>query len=114
MLDQRVTLFEEKFDRVEASLARFERAVSEIALTNAKQADLHNVEIRVTELSLTGARQADLVKLQLDVAEMKGRISGLDARIAALPTTWTLHGVVFTTWALGSGILIFAMNFLKR
>ncbi len=66
--------------------------------------------------------------LQADVVEIKnrqtlidgrftgieGRLTGLDDRIAALPTTWTMLAIVFTTWGLGSGILIFAMNVLKR
>jgi len=45
---------------------------------------------------------------------MTSRLGGVEFHIAALPTTWTILGIVFTTWAVGSGILIFAMNFLHR
>jgi archaellum component FlaC len=45
---------------------------------------------------------------------LEGYLKGIDARIASLPTVWTMLGIVFTTWALGSGILIFAMNVLKK
>ena len=68
-------------------------------------------------------------KVQLDVVEIKnsaanlidGRLTGIDGclsgisdRFASLPTVWTMLGIVFTTWALGSGILIFAMNYLRK
>lgn len=59
-----------------------------------------------------------LVEVFADVkgrlAKMDGELSGIGHRFAALPSTWTMLAIVFTTWALGSGILIFAMNFLKR
>ena len=47
------------------------------------------------------------------ITGLEGRIAGLDAKISALPSTWTILGIVFTTWAPGSGILIFAMNFVR-
>ena len=82
---------------------------------------LVELQPKITETLLTGAKQADIHKLQLDVAEMKGRItgvegriSGLDSRIGALPTTWTMLAIVFTTWAIGSGILLFAINVLRK
>lgn len=94
MLEQRVGDLEEKVDRIEAILTRLEPKITEIALTCAKQQDLQ--------------------KTVADLAELKGRFGGVEARFASLPTTWTMLGIVFTTWALGSGILIFAMNYLKK
>jgi len=75
---------------------------------------MERLEPKITEILLTGAKQEDLRKIQLELAEVKGRFSGLEARIGALPSTWTLLGIVFTTWALGSGILIFALNVLRH
>ena len=37
-------------------------------------------------------------------AELEGKVGGLEGRLAALPTTWTILGIVFSTWAIGSGI----------
>ncbi len=115
MLEARVGKLEEKVDRIEAILTRLEPKIMEILQIGAKQsADLQKVQIDVVEIKSTSAKQIDLNKLQADMAELKGRFSGFDARFSALPTTWTMLGIVFTTWALGSGILIFAMNYLKR
>jgi hypothetical protein len=75
---------------------------------------MERLERKITEILLTGAKQEDLRKVQLELAEVKGRFSGLEARIGVLPSTWTPLGIVFTTWALGSGILIFALNVLRH
>jgi hypothetical protein len=72
------------------------------------------IEAKITEMLVSGAKQADVLKVQLEIAELKGRFSGLEARLGALPSTTTLLAIVFTTWALGSGILIFALNVLRR
>jgi hypothetical protein len=65
--------------------------------------------------------KASLKSIELSVAEMKGRLtgiegrlSGIDARFSSLPTTWTILTITFTTWAIGSGILIFALNVLRK
>src|SRR6476660_145597 len=78
---------------------------------------LERLETKITEILLTGAKQVDLHKAQVDVAELKGRfiglegkLGGLEGRFAALPTTWTILGLVFTTWALGPGLLIFTLT----
>lgn len=54
-----------------------------------------------------------LTDIQIKLGSIEGRIASLENRIGALPTTWTILSIVFTTWALGSGILIFAMNFIR-
>jgi hypothetical protein len=64
MVEQRVSALEEKFGRIESVLQRLEPAIREIALTTAKQVDLH--------------------KLQLDVAELKGRMTGLEGKIVGV------------------------------
>lgn len=58
--------------------------------------------------------RSSLKSIELSLAEMKGRMAGIDSRFASLPTTWTILTITFTTWAVGSGILIFALNVLKR
>jgi hypothetical protein len=122
MLEQRVGKLEEKVDRIEAILTRLEPKIMEILHTGAKQS------ADIVELKTSGAKQVDLTKLQADAAEIKnklpvidgrftgldGRLSGLSDRIGSLPSVWTMLGIVFTTWALGSGILIFAMNYLRK
>ena len=114
MLEQRVAKLEEKADRIEAILQRLEPKITEALLTGAKQAEVSKLQLQLTELQGSAARQVDLQKVQTEVAEIKGKIAGVEARISALPTTWTMLSIVFTTWALGSGILIFAMNYLKK
>jgi hypothetical protein len=75
---------------------------------------LERLEPRITEILLTGAKAAEVQKVQIELAEMKGRMAAVDAKLAALPSTYTILTIVFTTWALGSGILIFALNILRR
>ena len=75
---------------------------------------LERLEPRITEILLTGAKQSDIQKVQLDLAELKGRMAAVEAKVGALPSTFTILSIVFTTWALGSGILIFALNLLRR
>lgn len=57
--------------------------------------------------------QVKLALIDGRITGIDGRIAGIEARIGALPTTWTILGIVFTTWAIGSGILILAMNFVR-
>jgi chromosome segregation ATPase len=75
---------------------------------------LERLEPKIGEILSSGAKQADLQRVQIEIAELKGRLSGVEGRLSALPSTWTMLGIVFTTWALGSGILIFALNVLRR
>jgi hypothetical protein len=129
MLEQRVGKLEEKVDRIEAILTRLEPKIMEILHTGAKQS------ADIVELKTSAAKQVDLNKLQMDINRLQtdaveiknrlpvidgrltgldGRLSGLSDRIGSLPSVWTMLGIVFTTWALGSGILIFAMNYLRK
>ena len=75
---------------------------------------LERLEPRITEILLTGAKQSDIQRVQVDLADVKGRMAALEAKISALPSTFAILTIVFTTWALGSGILIFALNILRR
>ncbi|WP_460450552.1 hypothetical protein [Alsobacter sp. SYSU BS001988] len=98
---------------MEQRVAKLEGDVSRIA------ALLERLEPKITEILLTGAKQADLARTQLDIADIKGRSVGVDGRmaglegriaglgdkIASLPTTWTILGIVFSTWAIGSSIV---------
>ncbi len=95
-----------------------EQRVAALEADIAKIKDiLERLEPKISEILITGAKQVDLYKTQLDVAEMKGRMvaiegkfTGLEGRIGLLPSTWTILGIVFTTWALGSGLLIFTLT----
>lgn len=94
---------------LEQRVARLESDISEIkSLLKELSADVKGPGGRLTKIEI------DIAKIDGRFTGLDGRLSGLDARIAGLPSTWTMLGIVFTTWALGSGILIFAMNFLKR
>ena len=66
-------------------------------------------EVRI----LLREQQRVLTDIQVKLAAIDGRMIGLEGKLNAIPTTWTLLGIIFTTWALGSGILIFAMNFVR-
>jgi hypothetical protein len=77
--------------------------------------DMHDVKTSVKAIEgRLSAIEITLAKIDGRLDGIDGRMAGMEFRIAALPTTWTILGIVFTTWALGSGILIFAMNFLHR
>ena len=75
---------------------------------------LERLEPKISEILSTGAKQNDVQKVQFEMAELKGRMTAIEAKMGALPSTFTLLTIVFTTWALGSGILIFAINLLRR
>jgi hypothetical protein len=92
----------EKWNSLERRVERLEEDTTDV------KASLRSIETKVD-------------KLVDGVAEIRGKISGIEGRLAAmefriagLPTTGTILGFVFTTWALGSGVLIFAMNFPRR
>lgn len=86
---------------LEARVARLEEDMKEVKST------LKSIEARLGSIELT------LAKMDGRISGLEGRIVGLDAKVGSLPTTWTILGIVFTTWALGSGVLIFALNFLQ-
>jgi hypothetical protein len=58
--------------------------------------------------------KSSLKSIEISLAEIKGRLTGIDARFASLPTTWTMLTITFATWGIGSGILIFALNVLRK
>jgi hypothetical protein len=90
MLERRVDLLEEKFARMDAKLSGIELALAEI---KGQLAQL--------------PKATDYAALRADIGDIKGRLGHL-------PTVWTILTITFTTWAIGSGILIFALNILKR
>lgn len=93
MLEQRVEALEANVSRIKDVVERLEPKIVEILTAGAKQDSLH--------------------KTQLEVAELKGRLTGLAERIAGLPTTLTILGIVFTTWGVGSGIVFTIAKFTK-
>ncbi|WP_428990531.1 hypothetical protein [Methylocapsa aurea] len=95
-------MFEQRVARVESDISEIKSLLKELS------ADVKGLGGRFTKMEI------DIAKIDGRFTGLDGRMSGLDARIAGLPSTWTMLGIVFTTWALGSGILIFAMNVLKR
>lgn len=129
MLEQRVAVLEADVGTIKGILERLEPKISEILLTGAKQADLHKTQLDVAELKgrITGLEDrfdgkfarfggklsgvdGKISGIEAKFSGLDAKFSGLDARIALLPSTWTILGIVFTTWALGSGILIFALT----
>jgi septal ring factor EnvC (AmiA/AmiB activator) len=98
-----------KWNSLERRVERLEEDMADV------KASLRNIETKVDRLVEAVAEiRGSIIGIEGRLDGINGRISGMDSHIAALPTTWTILGIVFTTWALGSGILIFAMNFLQR
>ncbi|MDF3810342.1 MULTISPECIES: hypothetical protein [Rhodopseudomonas] len=58
--------------------------------------------------------KTSLRSIELTLAKIEGHLTGIDARFASLPTTWTILTIIFATWGIGSGILIFALNVLRK
>ena len=72
----------------------------EVDLKNVKEI-LQRLEVGFARIESTLAQlptATDYASLKADVAEIKGKVSNS-------PTTWTLLGIVFSTWAIGSGIV---------
>jgi hypothetical protein len=84
---ERVVKLEEKVDRIDEALKRLEPAIRDIAMSNK---DI----------------KESIYKFSLEQAEMKGKMS-------SFPTTWTILGIVFTTWAIGSGIVFAIAKFAR-
>lgn len=127
MLEQRVAVLESDVGKIKGILERLEPKITELLLTGAKQADLQRLQADVARLDgrLTGVEgrfagvegkiagveakiggvEAKIGGVEAKIGGVDGKIAGLESRIASLPTTWTLLGIVFTTWALGSGIV---------
>ena len=103
-MEQRVSALEGEVGKIRAILERLEPRITEILLTGAKQSDLHKTQTDVAKLDgrITG--------LEGRIVGLEGKIAGVDARVASLPGTWTILGIVFTTWAIGSGLLIFTLT----
>jgi hypothetical protein len=94
MLEQRVAALEAGVEKIKVIIERLEPKITEILLTGAKAADLH--------------------KVQLDVAEMKGRLAGVEARLASVPTTTQLVLWLLTTWGAGAAIVFTIMKFASK
>lgn len=75
-------------------------------------ADVKSI-LKSVEKQLSGI-EIILAKIEGRIAGLEGRMTGLDYRIASLPTTWTMLTIIFATWGIGSGILIFALNVLRK
>jgi uncharacterized coiled-coil protein SlyX len=72
------------------------------------EATLERIEPKISELLLVGAKQTELHKVQLDLAELKGRVAGLESRLATVPSTTQLVLWLLTTWSAGAAI-VFAL-----
>ncbi|MBB5049796.1 hypothetical protein HNR60_004580 [Rhodopseudomonas rhenobacensis] len=72
------------------------------------KASLRSIEIILAKI------EGRLSGLEGRLTGIEGRLSGIDARFSSLPTTWTMLTIIFATWGIGSGILIFALNVLRK
>lgn len=94
MLEQRVVVLEAYVSKIKSILER--------------------LEPKITEIQITGAKQVDLHKTQLDLAEMKGRLGGVEARLASIPTTPQLVLWLLTTWGAGAAIVFAIVRFAAK
>ena len=78
------------------------------------EATLERIEPKITELLLVGARQVDLHKVQLDLAELKGRVAGLESRLATVPSTTQLVLWLLTTWGAGAAIVFTVIRYAAK
>ena len=102
MLEQRVSRLEEDMRDMKSIFKAIDTRLGSIEMSLARMdGRLEGMEGRLH--GMEGRLQG-----------MEGRLQGMEARFAGLPTVWTILIITFTTWAIGSGILIFALNFLKR
>jgi uncharacterized coiled-coil protein SlyX len=107
-LARRVDRLEEDMTEIKTLLREQQRILIDI------QVKLATMDGRITGLEsrFTGL-EGRMTGLEGRMTRLEAQFAGLDAKISALPSTWTILGLVFTTWAIGSGILIFAMNFFR-
>jgi uncharacterized coiled-coil protein SlyX len=89
----------ERWASLERRVERLEDDVADIKQT------LKEMLARLTAIELS------LVNIQGRIAGLEGRVAGMEFRIGGLPTVWTMLTITFATWGIGSGILIFAINF---
>ena len=87
---------------LDARVARLEDDMKEVKLS------LRSIEAKVNSIA------ESVAEMKGRIGGVEGRLSGIDARFGSLPTTWTILTITFTTWAIGSGILIFALNALRK
>jgi hypothetical protein len=58
--------------------------------------------------------RTSLDSIERSLAEIESYLTDIDTHFASLPTIWTLLTITFATWAIGSGILIFAFEVLRK
>ena len=78
------------------------------------EATLERIEPKISELLLVGAKQTDLHKVQLDLAELKGRVAGLESRLATVPSTTQLVLWLLTTWGAGAAIVFTVIRYSPK
>ncbi|ABD90291.1 hypothetical protein [Rhodopseudomonas palustris] len=87
---------------LEQRVARLEDDMKDV------KASLRSIEIILAKI------ESRLTGLEGRLTGIDGRLNGIDARFSSLPTTWTMLTMIFATWGIGSGILIFALNVLRK
>lgn len=108
-LENRVSLIENRLERVEAILVRLEPKITEIAIELKqvpKFSDYARLQSDIAEIRGKTATQADLQSARIDLAEVKGRVN-------SLPTWWMLITAIVATWTAGAGILRTVLRFAK-
>jgi chromosome segregation ATPase len=119
MLERRVDTLEADMKDVKSSLSRIEVTLARIDGTVSqmpKASDFARLSSEIAEVDKRLSSQIAEVdkRLSSQIAEVKislgGEIAELKGRVSTLPTVWTQLSIVFATWGIGSGILIFALT----
>jgi chaperonin cofactor prefoldin len=137
MLEQRVAYLEDNMKDIKSSVHGIEVSVSEIAeqlaLMNGqfrkiddkfqqiddrfKKIDdrLEKIDDRLEKIDNRFEKidgQFENVRGQFDVVNAHLRTIGI--RFNYIPTVWMMLTLIFATWGIGSGILLFAVNVLRK
>ena len=127
MLEQRVATLETDVSKIKTILERLEPKITDILQNCAKRTDLELLRSEM-KLGLEGLRsetrlEAESIRSEtrleaeriradarVEIEKVRGDVREIGGRVSMLPTTYTNLGIVFATWGIGSGLLIFTLT----
>jgi archaellum component FlaC len=123
MLEQRVAYLEDNMKDIKSSVHGIEVSVSEIAeKLAAMNGQFQKIDDRFEKIDLRLEKidnrfekidgQFENVKGQFDV--VNSNLRSIEIRFNYIPTVWMMLTLIFATWGIGSGILLFAVNVLRK